>query len=202
MPARRCKAEAEACGNGAGESTLFEVVHRAWMGAQLGAVVVGGAAEQLGHRQPPLAQRVAAQLLVGADLLFGHRQTRALGQVAHRLDEAQAQVFGQEADGVAAGTTAEAVVELLGRADGKAGRLLAVEGAQPHQIGAAALELDMPPHHVGNVDAGQQVLQKTGRDHTPSLATPPPAAPPAPPPAPPPGWPSPTVAGNNANMPL
>ena len=46
-------------------------------------------------------------------------------------------VLHQEADGVAVLAAAEAVVELLGRADAEGGRFFAVEGAQPHEIGAA-----------------------------------------------------------------
>jgi hypothetical protein len=48
---------------------------------------------------------------------------------------------------------AEAVIELLGRADAEARRLLAVEGAQPHVVGAALPELDMATHDLDDVDA-------------------------------------------------
>ena len=120
-PAGRCEAEVEARGNRANQSALLEVVHCARVFTQLAAVEVGRLLQHLAQRQAALAQRVAALALVGADLLFGHREASALGQITHRFDEAQAQVFGEEADGVAAGATAEAVIELLGRADRKAG---------------------------------------------------------------------------------
>ena len=148
---------------------MLQVVHRAGRGAQLRAVEISRLRQHVAERLPTFAQRVAALAFVGADLFFRHRQTHALRQIAHGLDEAQAQLFGQEADGVAAGPAAEAVIELLGRADRKAGRLFTVEGAQPHEVGAASLQFDVAADHLDDVDARDQFLQEAGWNHLPSL---------------------------------
>ena len=47
-----------------------------------------------------------------------------------------------------------------------------MEGAQPHQVGAAALELDVAPDDIDDVDPRQQFLQEARWNHPPSLATP------------------------------
>ena len=62
-----------------------------------------------------------------------------------------------------------------------------MEGAQTHQVGATAFELDMATDHLGDVDARKQFLQEARRDHAPSLATPLASGP---------------AAGVRANMPL
>jgi hypothetical protein len=62
----------------------------------------------------------------------------------------------QKADGVAVLAAAEAVIELLGRADAEAGRLLAMKRAQPHEIGAALFELHVAADHFDHVDAREQ----------------------------------------------
>jgi hypothetical protein len=78
----------------------------------------------------------------------------------HRLDEAHAGVFHQEADGVAVHAAAEAVIGLAGGADDEARGLLAVEGAQPLVVDAGLLELDVVAHDVDDVDAGEQLLDE------------------------------------------
>ena len=37
--------------------------------------------------------------------------------------------------------------------------------AQAHEVGATAFELNVAAHHVNDVNAGQQLLQKAGWDH-------------------------------------
>ncbi len=69
-------------------------------------------------------------------------------------------MFHQEADGVAVLAAAKAVVELLGGADAEAGRLFAVEGAQPHEVGAALLELHIAADDLHHVGAGEQFLDE------------------------------------------
>src|SRR5438874_4362083 len=71
----------------------------------------------------------------------------------------------QEADGVAVGTAAEAVVELLGRADGERRRLFVMERAEAEVVGAALLELDVARDDVDEVDAIEQVLLERIRNH-------------------------------------
>jgi hypothetical protein len=57
------------------------------------------------------------------------------------------------------------MIELLGRTDGKRRRLLAVERAARHVVGAAALQLYMTIHYVNYIDAIEQILDKRLRDH-------------------------------------
>ena len=59
--------------------------------------------------------------VLGRGGALGHRQAHLLGQILHRVHEAHAVVFGQEADGVTMHAAAEAVVSLPGRADDEAG---------------------------------------------------------------------------------
>ena len=56
-------------------------------------------------------------------------------------------------DRVAVRPAAEAVIELLGRADAEGRALLAVEGTQAEVVGAALLELDVARHDIDDVDA-------------------------------------------------
>jgi len=60
---------------------------------------------------------------------------------------------------------AETMVELLGGTDRKTGGLFVMEGAQTHIVCAALFELDVLAHHVDDVHAGQQILDKTLRYH-------------------------------------
>ncbi len=71
----------------------------------------------------------------------------------------------QETDGRAVRAAAEAVIELLGRADGKRRAFLVMKRAQPHEIRAAFLQLDKTSHHVDDIDAVQQVLEKSMWNH-------------------------------------
>ena len=56
--------------------------------------------------------------------------------------------------------TTEAVIKLFDRADGKGGRLLAMEGTQAHPVGTALAQLHMATHDVDNVNACQQFLDE------------------------------------------
>ena len=100
---------------------------------------------------------IARARLVDPDM---ERDARLLRQVLHRLDEAQAVVLGEEADGVAVRTAAEAVVGLARGADDEAGALFAVKRAQALEIDARLLQGDELAHHIGDVGAGQQVLDE------------------------------------------
>ncbi len=72
-----------------------------------------------------------AGLLVveAAAFALRHLHAGAAGQFLDGVDEAHALVFHDEADGRAVRAAAEAVVELLGRADREGRRFLVVEGA-------------------------------------------------------------------------
>ena len=77
-----------------------------------------------------------------------------LRQILHRFDKGHARMLHQEANGIAVFAAAKAMEKLFGRADRKRRRLLAVERAQPHEIGPAFFELHIAAHHLDNVDAG------------------------------------------------
>jgi hypothetical protein len=122
-------------------------------------------AHQLGQAILRLPQAAAVGPFVFRALVFGHRQAHLLGKVVHGFHEAQAHVLGQEAQCITVGAAAEAVVGLPARADDETWRLLAVEGAQALEIDAGLAQLHMPAHHLGDVDARQQVLDEAGRNH-------------------------------------
>ena len=71
----------------------------------------------------------------------GHLQAGIAGQVFHGGGKVQSVVLHDEANGIAAGTAAEAVVKLLVRVDRERGGFFLVEGAQPLVIAAGALQL-------------------------------------------------------------
>jgi len=83
-----------------------------------------------------------------------------LGQVLDGLNEIHAGMLHQKADGIAVLAATEAVVELFGGADAEGGRFFAVEGAQPHEVGAAFFELHMAAHDVHHVGAREQFLDE------------------------------------------
>src|SRR5207248_8051764 len=64
-------------------------------------------------------------------------------QALHNLGELEVLHLAEEAEHVAALPAPEAVVDLLGRADGEGGRLLRMERTQPHQrVAPGFLELE------------------------------------------------------------
>jgi hypothetical protein len=88
---------------------------------------------------------------------FGDDHADALRQVLDRVDETHARVFDQEADRRAVCAAAEAVIELLGRADREARGFFVMEWAQAHVIGAALFQLDVAANHVDDVDTVEQI---------------------------------------------
>ena len=169
-PALRRIADAKTSRDLAAQATALEVGHGTWAGAKLGAVEVCRLVQQLRHREPPLTELGAPHALFSAHVFLRYLHAHLLGQVLHRVDKTHAGMFGEEAKSVTAGAAAKAVIKLLGRADRKARRLFGMEWAQAHQVGAATLELDMAPHHVDDIYAREQFLQKAGRNHPGSLA--------------------------------
>ena len=63
------------------------------------------------------------------------------------------------------GPAAEAVIELLGGADGKGGRFLAVEGAAGDVIGARLFQGQVALDDVDDVDARKEFLYEGFWDH-------------------------------------
>src|SRR5690606_20607197 len=130
VPAWWGEADIVELGDVAGQTALLQVVHRPLalgMLAQLLAIVGGRALQYRvqravlarGARAPPVTPFLPWNLHAGLACQF-----------LHRLGKVQALEVHQEADGIAAGAAAEAVVELLVRADTERGGLLVVEGAE------------------------------------------------------------------------
>ena len=57
-------------------------------------------------------------------------------------------------------TATEAVIKLLGRTDGKTGGFFVMEGTQSHEVRAAFFQLHVTPHHVDDIDAVEEILDK------------------------------------------
>ena len=131
---------------------------RALRGAQQVVVPAGGIPVQIQH--------TAAQL-VGAALIFllRHRQVGPLGQKPHGLGKGEVFDLHDEIDDAAALFAAEAVVDLLVRRHGEGGRFFIVERTQAEQIAALALQGDVAGHHVHDVAAGDQLVQKALIEH-------------------------------------
>ncbi|MCY1520501.1 hypothetical protein D9M68_552810 [compost metagenome] len=159
-PAGRRVADAELLGDLARHAAALEVVDGAGRLAQRLAVSVAGLLEHVGQRGLFLALGGGAGAFGGRDVVFRHDQAVLAGQVMHGLDEAHARMFHEEADGVAMHAATEAVIELLGRADRERRRLLAVEGAQPHEIGAGLLELNVAADNFDHIGARDEFLDE------------------------------------------
>ncbi len=151
--------------------------------AEPGDGLVGiAAAAQIVERRPaarlrqlvfePLAglfhHLLQARPVLRARALFGafarHRQAGHAGQLFHRLGKAQPLGLHDEADDVAMGAAAEAVIELLVLADRERGGLFVVERAAGLVVLAALLEGHVLVHHVHDVDAGQQIVDELTGD--------------------------------------
>ena len=156
-PARGGIAQAEALADLAGDAALLEVLDRLGRVLELAAA---GLFEHVGEAGLLVLLRGLALAFGGTDVLLWHLQADLVREFLHGLDEAHARVFHQKADGVAVLATPEAVIELLARADREGWRLLAVERAQAHEVGAAFSELDVAAHDVDHVDAGQKLLDE------------------------------------------
>jgi hypothetical protein len=124
------------------------------------AVGVAGFFEHVGQRGLLLALAGGAGAFGRRSVVFGHLQAVLAGQVVHRLDEAHARVLHEKADGVAMHPAAEAVIELLRRADGERGRFFAVERAQAHEVGAGLLELHIAADDFDHIGARDEFLDE------------------------------------------
>jgi hypothetical protein len=164
LPVVRRVAKTEVSGNLAGQATALEVLDGLRGTAQLLLVEVGGTRHGIGQRQRPgllLCPLGGWQAIA----LLRHGQADRLGQLTHRVGVGLPRVLHQEPDGGSMRAAAEAVIELLGRRYGKGRGLLVMERAQAHEVGAALLQLHVLAHHIDNVDAVEQVLNKGLRNH-------------------------------------
>ncbi|MCY1536030.1 hypothetical protein D9M68_714670 [compost metagenome] len=153
-------AQAEGPGDLARQATPLEVGHGARRGLELLHVGVRGLLQHVVERHLFLPLQRCALTVLWRGVVLGYLQAGLLGQVLHGLDKGHAGMLHLEADGVAVGAAAEAVVELLGRADAERRRFFAVERTQPHQVGSAFFQLDVAAHHVDHVDAVEQFLDE------------------------------------------
>ena len=163
VPAGRREADAEVTGDLAGQAATLEVIHRVLalrMAFQGLAIVLGSGIEQRVERRVHRLARCAP----APAFLARHIHAGALGQFLDRLGKFQLIVVHDEAEGIAAGAAAEAVVELLVRADGERGGLFLVERAAGAVVLAGLLQLDARAHHIDDVGAVEQVIDEGLRD--------------------------------------
>src|SRR4029077_9435981 len=129
---------------------------------QLGAIGI----HRLFHERVEIGLALPARRLPGARRPpFRHLHADRGGELLDRVDIAERRVRHQEADGVAVGAAAEAVIELLRRAYGERRRLLVMERAKAEIVGAALLELDVARDDVDDVDAIDKALLERIRYH-------------------------------------
>ena len=165
-PARRRVAQAEALGGLARDAAALEVVDGLGRCLEVLAVGVACLLQHVGEGGLFLLLRGLALALGGADVVLRHLQADLAGKILHGFDEAHAGMVHQKADGVAILAAAKAVIELLAGTDGEGGRLLAVERAQAHEVGAALPELHVASHDIDHVDAREQFLdERLGNGH-------------------------------------
>src|SRR5262249_38330730 len=148
-------ADAKARGDLAGETAALEILDRARRFLQLAAVELHRLLE---HAVEVRLALFLLDLLRRARLPFRHLHADAGGEVLHRVDIAHAAVGHEETDRVAVRAAAEAVIELLGRADGKRRRLLVVERAEAGEVGARFLEAHVARNDFDDVDPVEQIL--------------------------------------------
>src|SRR5690606_27922905 len=165
-PSVRSIADAESRGDLARQPTALEVVDGAGRLLQLGTVKVHCPFHDgLEIGLPLLTREVLADLLPAARPFLGHLKADRRGEVLDRVHVAERRIGHEKADGVAMGAAAEAVVELLRRAHGERGGLLAVKRAKAKIVGARLLELEVAGDDVDDVDAAEKVLLERIRNH-------------------------------------
>ena len=158
-----------AAGDLAGQPPPLEIVDgptRLRVGAQLLTIELGRLIQHLVQRA--LVGTRASRLPVGR-----HLEPGALGQLIHRLPEGQPIVLHQEADGGTVGATAEAMVELLLRADGEGGGALVVERATCLEVPARLAQGDALADQVDDVGTREELIDEAWGDsagHGPKLA--------------------------------
>ena len=153
-------ADAETRGDFAGEAAALEVVDGARRVLQLRAV-------ELGRGEQDFVQvlRFVALFALARALDARHFHAGIAREFLDGVGKRLAAVFHQEADGRAVRAAAEAVVELLARADRERRRLLAVERAAGHVVRAGLLQRHVAVDHLDDVHPRQQRLDEVGRDH-------------------------------------
>ena len=112
-------------------------------------------------------------------VVLRHLQAGALRQKAHRFHIVQILDAADKGDDIPAHTAAKAIKRAVFRVHIKRRRFLMVKGTQPDHIPAAAPQADIRRHHIDNIAAHLQLLQKSFRqrhchssDSIPSIVTP------------------------------
>jgi len=94
----------------------------------------------------------------------GHFQPGLGGQLLDRLGEAEMAGPHFKADGVAVGAAPKTVKKALVLVDGEAGGLFVMEGTQAVMLASLLDQLDAPPHHRRQKDAGAEFVEEAGRE--------------------------------------
>ncbi|CAM5434678.1 hypothetical protein RLIN73S_01362 [Rhodanobacter lindaniclasticus] len=156
--AGRRPAEAEARDGVGVQAALGAIRLRVRVARQLLLVPAGAGVEQRVQVGLVLARRRLAAALTR------HGEAHRLRQLLHRVGELQPVVVHQELDRAAVHAAAEAVEELLGRADVERGRALVVERAAGGPLAPGLLQRHPPLDHVDDVDAGKQFIDEAVGD--------------------------------------
>ena len=156
LPAIRRVAHAEAGGDFSGQPALFAIFDGLRRFLELVFVVLRGTRHDLDQR----ARLAGFFVLEAAAFAFRHLHAGPRGKIFHGIDETESLIFHDEADRRTVGAAAEAVVELLGRADREGRRFFVVEGAAGGVVGAGFLEGHVAIHQFDDVDPGQQILNE------------------------------------------
>ncbi len=160
VPAGRCEADSEMLHRVITKTAMLEIA------AGLGGLwMLGELALEPQRRRLQLGGefRLAG---AGGPLsgLARYLDSRDRGKLFHRRDEVEPFVFHQEADRVAAGAAAEAVVELLVGVDAEGGAFLVVEGAERGVVLARFAQVHAGIDHVDDIDALEQVIDELLRN--------------------------------------
>ena len=147
----------EAHGHGAGDLAAVEIgTHGgALLALQHLVVEPRGGLVQLQH--------TAAQLLRAVAVILGDGHIDALGQKTDGIGIGEVFDLHHEVDDAAALLAAEAVVDLLVGRDGEGAGLFIVEGAQTKEVGTLARKRNVAAYHIGDIIAGDQLVQKVLR---------------------------------------
>ena len=148
------KLETEVYGGLPRDLSLVQVL-RAGLAALVVEQIVVEARRVAVEFQKSRAQAAALTLFLLRD---GH--IRALGEKADRVGEGQVLLLHDEVDDAAALFAAEAVIDLLVRRDGERAGLFVVKGAETEVVRALFGERHIAAHHVDDVAARDQLVQK------------------------------------------
>lgn len=141
VPTRWREPQAEVASDFPRQATALEVVHRCLAGRvaaqRLAVELCGGVEQRIERRVGGLAG-----FLPAAALFAGYLHASGAGQFLDSLGKVQVVVVHDEAEGVAAGTTAEAVIELLVGADREGRGFFLVKRAAGGVVLAGFFQLD------------------------------------------------------------